>query len=148
LPLSSCAHRFLLLSAPTGHNASQLSSAEPSPYDRLILDKHVRFIGDPVAIVAGADERCVDKAMKLIKTEYEVLEPLLDFTKAKDNEILVHPEDNWEALCPVGADSLTCTCESFHILVNIFICKYCFYSRHLHRNISINILYKCVGIRC
>lgn len=24
---------------------------EPSPYDRLILDKHVRFIGDPVAIV-------------------------------------------------------------------------------------------------
>lgn len=56
---------------------------EPSPYDRLILDKHVRFIGDPVAIVAGADERCVDKAMKLIKTEYEVLEPLLDFTKAR-----------------------------------------------------------------
>ena len=58
-----------------------------------------------IAIVAGADERCVDKAMKLIKTEYEVLEPLLDFTKAKDNEILVHPEDNWEALCPVGADN-------------------------------------------
>ena len=78
---------------------------EPSPYDRLILDKHVRFIGDPVAIVAGVDERCVDKAMKLIKAEYEVLEPVLDFTKAKDNEILVHPEDNWEALCPVGADN-------------------------------------------
>ena len=78
---------------------------EPSPYDRLILDKHVRFIGDPVAIVAGADERCVDKAMKLIKAEYEVLEPVLDFTKAKDNEILVHPEDNWESLAPVGADN-------------------------------------------
>ena len=78
---------------------------EPSPYDRLILDKHVRFIGDPVAIVAGVDERCVDKAMKLIKAEYEVLEPVLDFTKAKDNEILVHPEDNWEAMCPVGADN-------------------------------------------
>ena len=78
---------------------------EPSPYDRLLLDKHVRFIGDPVAIVAGVDERCVDKAMKLIKAEYEVLEPVLDFTKAKDNEILVHPEDNWEALCPVGADN-------------------------------------------
>ena len=78
---------------------------EPSPYDRLILDKHVRFIGDPVAIVAGVDEHCVDKAMKLIKAEYEVLEPVLDFTKAKDNEILVHPEDNWEAMCPVGADN-------------------------------------------
>ena len=56
---------------------------EPSPYDRLILDRHVRFIGDPVAIVAGVDEKCVDKAMKLIKVEYEVLEPVLDFTKAK-----------------------------------------------------------------
>ena len=26
---------------------------EPSPYDRLILDRHVRYVGDPVAIVAG-----------------------------------------------------------------------------------------------
>ena len=26
---------------------------EPSPYDRLILDQRVRFVGDPVAIVAG-----------------------------------------------------------------------------------------------
>lgn len=78
---------------------------EPSPYDRLILDQHVRFIGDPVAIVAGETENCVDKAIKLIKTEYEVLEPVLDFTTALDNPILVHPEDNWEALCPVGADN-------------------------------------------
>ena len=78
---------------------------EPSPYDRLLLDKHVRFIGDPVAIVAGVDEKCVDKALKMIKVQYEVLEPLLDFTKAKDNDILVHPEENWEALCPVGADN-------------------------------------------
>ena len=78
---------------------------EPSPYDRLILDQHVRFIGDPVAIVAGETENCVHKAIKLIKAEYEVLEPVLDFTTALDNPILVHPEDNWEALCPVGADN-------------------------------------------
>lgn len=78
---------------------------EPSPYDRLLIDRHVRFIGDVVAIVAGKDEKCVDKAMKLIKTEYEVLEPLLDFRNAKDNKILVHPEENWESLCPVGADN-------------------------------------------
>ena len=78
---------------------------EPSPYDRLILDRHVRFIGDPVAIIAGEDEKCVDKAMNLIKVQYDVLEPVLDFTKAKDNKILVHPEDNWEALCQVGADN-------------------------------------------
>lgn len=78
---------------------------EPSPYDRLLLDQHVRFVGDPVAIVAGVDEACVDKAMKLIRTEYEVLEPLLDFRAAKDHPILVHPEENWESLAPVGADN-------------------------------------------
>ena len=78
---------------------------EASPYDRLVIDRHVRFVGDVVAIVAGADDKCVEKAMKLIKVEYEVLEPVLDFHTAKDNPILVHPEDNWESLCPVGADN-------------------------------------------
>ena len=68
---------------------------EMSPYDRLILDRHVRYVGDVVAIVAGRDEKCVDKALKLIKVQYEVLEPILDFHTAKDNRILVHPEDNW-----------------------------------------------------
>ena len=78
---------------------------EASPYDRLVIDRHVRFVGDVVAILAGADERCVDKAMKLVKVEYEVLEPVLDFHTAKDNPVLVHPEDNWESLAPVGADN-------------------------------------------
>ena len=36
--------------------------------------------------------------MKLVKVEYEVLEPVLDFHTAKDNPVLVHPEDNWRAL--------------------------------------------------
>lgn len=85
---------------------------EPSPYDRLILDRRVRFVGDAVAIVAGETEEAVDKALKMIKVKYEVLEPLLDFRKAKDNEILVHPEDNWESLCPVGADNKRNLCAS------------------------------------
>mgnify|MGYP000370487348 CR=1 FL=1 len=78
---------------------------EASPYDRLLIDRHVRFVGDVVAIVVGKDEKCVEKAMKLIKVEYQVLEPVLDFHTAKDNPILVHPEDNWESLSPVGADN-------------------------------------------
>ena len=78
---------------------------EASPYDRLLIDRHVRFVGDVVAIVAGKDDKCVDKALKLIKVAYEVLEPVLDYHTAKDNPILVHPEDNWESLCPVGADN-------------------------------------------
>lgn len=78
---------------------------EPSPYDRLVIDRHVRFAGDVVAILAGKDEKCVDKAMRLIKVRYEVLPAVLDYHTALDNPVLVHPEENWESLAPVGADN-------------------------------------------
>ena len=85
---------------------------EPSPYDRLILDPHLRFVGDPVAIIAGQTEEAVDRAMKLIKVEYDILEPILDLRNAKDNDILIHPEENWIANCPVGADNQRNLCAS------------------------------------
>ena len=78
---------------------------EPSPYDRLILDRHVRFVGDPVAMIAAENEKAALKAMKLIKVKYKILEPVLDFHQAKDNEILVHPEEDWLAQVPVGGDA-------------------------------------------
>ena len=43
--------------------------------------------------------------MKLIKVKYKILEPVLDFHQAKDNEILVHPEEDWLAQVPVGGDA-------------------------------------------
>lgn len=78
---------------------------ELSPYDRLILDKQIRFVGDPVALVAGTSEEAVDKALRVLRVEYDVQEPLLDFTKALDNDIVVHPEDNWNPLVDVGGDN-------------------------------------------
>lgn len=78
---------------------------EPSPYDRLILDRHVRFVGDVVAIIAAENEKAALKAMKLIKVKYKILEPVLDFHQAKDNEILVHPEEDWLAQVTVGGDA-------------------------------------------
>lgn len=78
---------------------------EPSPYDRLIIDRHVRFVGDVVAIIAAKDEKAACKAMKLVKVKYNVLEPVLDFHKAKDNPVLVHPEDDWYPPVDVGGDA-------------------------------------------
>ena len=78
---------------------------EPSPYDRLIIDRHVRFVGDVVAIIAAEDEKAACKAMKLVKVKYTVLEPVLDFHKAKDNPVLVHPEDDWYPPVDVGGDA-------------------------------------------
>ena len=85
---------------------------ELSPYDRLILDKRVRFVGDAVAIVAGENEKAVDKALKLIKVNYQVLEAVLDFHQAKDNPVVIHPEDNWESRVPVGADNKRNLCAA------------------------------------
>ena len=78
---------------------------EPSPYDRLILDRHVRFAGDAVAIVAAESEKAAQKALKLIKVQYDVLPAVLDFRTALDNPILVHPEEDWFPPCPVGGDN-------------------------------------------
>ena len=77
---------------------------EPSPYDRLIIDRHVRFAGDVVAIIAAESEKAALKAMRLIKVKYQVLEAVLDFRTAKDNPVLVHPEEDWEPPCDVGGD--------------------------------------------
>lgn len=80
------------------------SYPEPSPYDRRILENVVRYVGDEVAIVAGANEDCVDHALKAIKVDYEVLEPLLDFEKSIDNTIVIHEEEDYKCLCEIGND--------------------------------------------
>lgn len=80
------------------------SYPEPSPYDRRILENVVRYVGDEVAIVAGANEDCVDRALKAIKVDYEVLEPLLYFEKSIDNAIVIHEEDDYKCLCEIGND--------------------------------------------
>lgn len=85
---------------------------ELSPYDRLILDRRLRFVGDAVAIVAGETEKAVDKALKIIKVKYQVLEAVLDFHQAKDNTVVIHPEDNWLAQVPVGGDNKRNLCAS------------------------------------
>ena len=79
---------------------------EPSPYDRKILDEIVRYVGDEVAIVVGENEACCEKAMKLIKVDYEVYDAVLDFTKALDNPVVVHAEDDYKLLCEIGNDRM------------------------------------------
>ena len=79
---------------------------EFSPYDRLILDRHLRCVGDPVAIIAAKTERQALAAMKLIRVKYQVLPAVLDAESAMDNQTLIHPEDDWRALVPsCGADN-------------------------------------------
>ena len=88
------------------------SYPEPSPYDRYILEEYVRYVGDVVAIVAGENDAAVDKALKLIKVEYEILEPVLDFTKALDHPVVIHPEEDYFNNFPIGGDRKRNLCAS------------------------------------
>ena len=80
------------------------SYPEPSPYDRYILDQVVRYVGDPVAIVAGRDEAAVNKALGMIQVKYEVLDPVLDFEQALDNPTVIHGEADYHNNFPIGGD--------------------------------------------
>ena len=88
------------------------TAPEMSPDDRLIIDRHVRFVGDVVALVAGETEEAVDKALKRIRVDYRVETPVLDIHKAKDNPILVHPEEDWKLKIPLGGDNKRNLCAT------------------------------------
>lgn len=79
-------HRFTL--------AGQ-SFPEPSPADTVLLDRHVRYVGDEVAIVVAEDEATAAAAVKLVKVTYEQLPAVLDVTEALDADVIVHDEDDW-----------------------------------------------------
>ncbi|KLO20827.1 aldehyde oxidase [Marinitoga sp. 1197] len=77
---------------------------EPSPYDKYIFDEYVRYVGDEVAAVAAKDEYTAEKALKLIKVEYEVLEPVLDFEKSKGSKSIIHPEKDFQSEGFISSD--------------------------------------------
>ncbi len=54
----------------------------PGPLDTFSLDSKVRFVGDRVALVAAESSEIAQKALDLIRVDYEVLPALLDSTQA------------------------------------------------------------------
>ena len=86
------------------HSFAGASYPGNNPFDRVILDELVRYVGDPVAIVAAETEAAAEKALKLVKVEYEVLEPVLDFEKAEQSASVVHPEEDYAYQMDIGGD--------------------------------------------
>ena len=68
------------------------SFPEPSTYDKYLLDEYVRYIGDEVAIVAAVDEETALKAVKAVKVDYEVYEPVVDPETAVGHKSIIHPD--------------------------------------------------------
>ncbi|NUU95774.1 aldehyde oxidase [Marinitoga sp. 1135] len=90
---------------------------EPSPYDKFVLDEYVRYVGDEVAVVAARDEITAEKALKLIKVEYEVLEPVLDFEKNKGSKSIIHPEADYKSEGFISSDPKNNIAASYEMSV-------------------------------
>ncbi len=65
----------------------------PGPLDSFSLDHKVRFVGDRVAMVAAESPEIAAAAVSLIKVKYQVLDPVLDPTKAmEEGAPVIHDE--------------------------------------------------------
>ena len=88
---------------------------EPSPHDKFVLDEYERYVGDEVLAVVGSDLRICEEALSLIKVEYEILEPVLDFEKAIDNKSIIHPEPEIHEMFPIGFEPKRNIAASYHM---------------------------------
>lgn len=55
---------------------------EPSPYDTVLFDKKVRYVGDRVAAVAAETEEAALAALRKIKVEYKILPAVFSIDEA------------------------------------------------------------------
>jgi 4-hydroxybenzoyl-CoA reductase subunit alpha len=62
-----------------------------TPDENALATDKVRYIGDGVAAVAAVDEETANRALELIRVEYEVLEAILDpFEAVRRTDVQVH----------------------------------------------------------
>lgn len=79
----------------TPHTTAGQGYPEPSPYDTYVLDNKVRFVGDRVALIAAESKEIAEKAVKLVRVEYEVLPAILHPEDAfKDGAVVIHDESD------------------------------------------------------
>ena len=61
----------------------------------FLRDNVVRFVGDPVLAIAADDQQTVDKALSLVKVEYEPLPALHDpFMAMEETDVKIHSRGN------------------------------------------------------
>jgi len=89
---------------PILHTTAGQGFPEPSPYDTVLFDKKVRFVGDKVAMVAAKSLKEAREALKKIRVEYKILDPLFDPEKAMEADApKLHGPDHHAAI-PVTYD--------------------------------------------
>lgn len=91
--------------ATAGHPWS-LDPSHRDIEDRFILTDKARFVGDAIAAVIAIDEVIAERALKLIKVEYEVLPNIIKSEDAiKDGAPVIHDERPNNILSEMGSES-------------------------------------------
>ena len=81
------------------HASGGQSYPQPLPYDQVCLDDKVRHVGDRVAVVAAETPELAEKALQLIKVDYEVLPVVLDPEAAMEDGVpVIHDEPDTEGI--------------------------------------------------
>jgi len=84
------------------HTTAGQGFPEPSPYDTVMFDDKVRYVGDRVAAVAAETPELAEQALSLIEVEYELLEPVFDPVQAiKPGAPIIHDEPDAHVVIPV-----------------------------------------------
>jgi probable selenate reductase molybdenum-binding subunit len=72
---------------------------EPSPYDTVLFDRKVRFVGDKVAAVAAETDEAAAEALEKIRVEYKVLPAILSADEAlAPGAPIVHDEPDAQGI--------------------------------------------------
>ena len=78
------------------HTTAGQGFPEPSPYDTVLFDDKVRFVGDKVALVAATSPEVAQEALKKIEVEYEVLPAVFDPEHSADEDApKIHDGDEY-----------------------------------------------------
>ncbi|HPQ41842.1 MAG TPA: molybdopterin-dependent oxidoreductase, partial [bacterium] len=84
------------------HTTAGQGFPEPSPYDTMMFNRKVRFVGERIAAVAAETHEAAEAALARIEVKYEILEPVLDAERAlEDDAPVIHDEPGCHMPIPV-----------------------------------------------
>src|SRR5699024_4431929 len=78
---------------PTAGHPWSMDPNHQDKADRRLLNTHVRYYGDDIAVVIAQDEVICNQALNLIEVEYEEYEAVFDpFESMNGTEVLIHED--------------------------------------------------------
>ncbi len=81
------------------HTTAGQGYPEPSPYDSVMFDRKVRFVGDRVACVAADSPETASEAIGKIRVEYDPLPPVFNPEEAlREGAPVIHDEEDSQGI--------------------------------------------------